>query len=210
MKPADISSRTQLLVEGKDGQNFLKALCQHDDRSGVQIQNYGGVNELGRFLRAFVRAPGFDTVQRLGIVRDAETYATGAFQSIQSALRNAALPVPPSPARLTGDTPVVGALVLPDQGSGMLETVVASSFAGTPTAACIDDFLACVEAEGATLDRPDKSRVFAYLAATATPLSVGVAAQRGIWDFDHDAFQPMRRFLGDLLAGGSDVSVSAQ
>lgn len=196
MEPKRIESATQLLVEGNDWRNFFGALCRHLDLDHVQIQNYGGVDDLRAFLGAFVRMPDFHTVQRLGIVRDAEASADAAFQSVQSSLQHAGLPVPSSPNALSASTPTVSALVVPEEGSGMLETILAQSFAGTPEDACIDGFFKCIKASGATLPRPDKSRTCAYLATTPSPhVSVGVAAQQGVWDFDHEAFAPMRSFL---------------
>ena len=199
MQPNQIRSGTQLLVEGKDGKNFFGALCRHLGLTHVQIQNYGGVDELRGFLGAFVRMPDFGTVKRLGIVRDAEASAERAFQSIQSGLEGANLPVPPAPGMLSEDTPQVSVLVLPEEGGGMLETIVARSFAGTPEDMCIDGFFECIKANGRTFRRPDKSRVAAYLATTASPhMSVGVAALQQVWNFNHEAFSTMRSYLENL------------
>ena len=43
----------------------------------------------------------------LGIVRDAEASAEGEFQSVQSSLRNAGLPVPDRPGERAGAAPEV-------------------------------------------------------------------------------------------------------
>ncbi len=65
-----------------------------------------------------------------------------------------------------------------------------------------DVFFECVEDLGVPISRPEKSRARAYLATTPDPeKSVGVAARLGHWNFDHDAFVGVRRFLGDLAAG---------
>ena len=72
MDPVAIKRPVQLLVEGKDPLNFFGALTGHLGLAGVQVQNYGGINELGGFLKAFVMAPGFASVTDLGVVRDAE------------------------------------------------------------------------------------------------------------------------------------------
>ena len=45
----------QLLVEGNDQRNFFRAFVRHLAIEDAQIWNYGGVNDLGRFLRAFVK-----------------------------------------------------------------------------------------------------------------------------------------------------------
>ena len=142
-QPKAIKSAIQLLVEGNDQRNFFEALTSHLEIANVQIQNFGGANQLRDFLEGFVGATGFrETVQSLGIVRDAETSAGGAFQSVQSALSNAALPVPDSPAECTNTNPAVTVLILPgDNRQGMLETLLCESFAATPVEDCIDDFL---------------------------------------------------------------------
>ena len=199
MPPGQIACSAPLLVEGKDGLNFFRALCRKLEAS-VQIHDFGGVEELGPFLRAFVALPGFETVARMGIVRDAESSASSALQSVQSLLANVDLPVPARPGSFADGKPSVGALILPPgEGAGMLETLLARSFAGTPMDACIDAFLGCAEAAGATFARPEKSRTAAYLAATDAPhVSVGVAAQQGVWKFDHAVFKPLRDFLDEL------------
>ena len=92
-------------------------------------------------------------------------------------------------------------LVLPDDEPGMLETVLARSYAGTSEDGCIDRFFECIEAGGTTIRRPAKARTCAYLATTNDPhVSVGVAAKKGVWDFEHAAFSKVREFLSRLGA----------
>ena len=196
---AAIKSAIQLLVEGNDQRNFFEAFTSHLSISNVQIQNFGGVNELRDFLEGLVSATGFrETVQSLGIVRDEETSAGGAFQSVQSALSKAALPVPNRPAERTDTSPAVTVLILPgDDRQGMLETLLCESFADTSVDHCIDDFFKCVESlPDMSIDRPDKARAHAYLTTKPNPhFSVGVAAKSDYWDLDHSVFSTVRDFL---------------
>lgn len=198
-QPAAIKSATQLLVEGNDQRNFFEAFTRHLSISNVQIQNFGGVNELRDFLEGLVSATGFrETVQSIGIVRDAEMSARGAFQSVQSALSNAALPTPNRPAERTGTSPAITVLILPgDDRQGMLETLLCESFAATPVEDCIDDFFKCVESlPDMSINRPDKARAHAYLTTKPNPhFSVGVAAKNDYWNLDHSVFSPVRDFL---------------
>ena len=198
-QPTPVKSATQLLVEGNDQRNFFEAFTSHLSISNVQIQNFGGVNQLSDFLEGLVSATGFrETVQSLGIVRDAEMSARGAFQSVQSGLSKAALPVPNSPAELTGTSPAVTVLILPgDNRQGMLETLLCESFADTSVDHCIDDFFKCVESlPDMSIDRPDKARAHAYLTTKPNPhFSVGVAAKNDYWDLDHSVFRTVRDFL---------------
>ena len=193
-----VESSIQLLVEGNDQRNFFEAMVEHMALADVQVQNFGGVRELRGYLAAFVNMPGFSIVRRIGIVRDAETSAASAFGSVQSSLRNAGLPVPAQPAMETGGEPSVSVLVLPlDAESGMLETLLCMTFAGTPLDHCIDQLFECVDAAGLDAPkRPEKARCRAWLATKPEPhLSVGVAAKRGYWDLEHPALEGVRTFL---------------
>lgn len=49
------------------------------------------------------------------------------------------------------------------------------------------------------LQRPEKAQTTAFLATTPDPhVSVGVAAKKKVWSFDHDAFRTIREFLSRL------------
>lgn len=197
--PQRIEMGKQLLVEGNDQRHFFEAVTAHLGIAGIQVQNFGGVSELGAFVRAFSNVSGFrETVTSLGIVRDAEIDAAAAFRSVQSALRNAHLPVPETVGVQIGDAPVVAAFLLPGDGqTGMLETLLCRTFEASPEASCIDDYFRCVEVlPGTSIDRPDKARAQAWLATRPDPhLSVGIAAKRGYWDLDHGALGTVREFL---------------
>ena len=214
MKPERIDHEILLLVEGRDACNFFDALRRHLNLVDFGVKDFGGVDELGDYLAALVSAPGFRNVARLGIVRDAETSddpadtARRAFQSMQSALENAGLPVPDQPAQATGDDadqPAVAVLILPDgDREGMLETLLCETFAGTSADRCVEGFLQCVEESDEPIHRPDKARAHAYLATKPDPhVSVGVAAQKGYWDLDHAALNGVREFLTSLHGGAA-------
>ena len=203
---APITSSVQLLVEGNDQRNFFEALAKHLKLPDMQIRNFGGVNELRGFLAAFVNVEHFANVRQIGIVRDAETSAASAFASVQSALANADLPMPSQPATLSVGAPNVGVFILPDnRDSGMLETLLCATFSDTPEDHCIDELFACVGtvAPGGTRGL-EKSRCRIWLATKPDPQlsSVGVAAKRGAWDFDHPALEGTRMFLQALCSFG--------
>ena len=196
-KPVSIDDPVQLLVEGNDPRNFFEKFIAYLDLAGIQLQNFGGVNDLRGFLEGFVLAPGFARVRSIGIVRDAErrvgegalpeaqpSPAVSAFQSVQS----------------SGTAPAVNVFILPgDGGDGMLETLLCRTIAGTAVDRCIDSFFRCAGESGNPIHRPDKARARTYLATTPDPhLSVGVAAKRNRWNLDHDAFDGVRRFLMSL------------
>ena len=214
METAKIEREVQLLVEGNDERNFFEAFMAHFQLPGVQIQVLGGKDRLRTFLDTLPGASGFRTVKSIGIVRDADESAVAAFQSIQTSLRNAnqavrtwsggEFPVPDRPEQRAGAGPSVSVLILPGDGEdGMLETLVCRTFAGTDVDRCVDGFLRCADESGSLIHRRDKSRAHAWIATRQEPhLSVGYAAKKGYWDFDHDAFDGVRRFLRTLAQDG--------
>ncbi len=72
------------------------------DLNAIQLQNFGGIDDLGRFLHAFVRMSGFSRVKTIGIVRDAEGSELGAFNIVRGALEYTSLPVPSATGQLAG------------------------------------------------------------------------------------------------------------
>lgn len=196
--PRQILTQSQLLVEGKDQLNFFDALLSRLGLGHIQMHDFGGINDLAGFLELLVKLRGFNGVNRLGIIRDAERSAGSALQSVQSALKNVQLPIPSAAGSLFGTHPSVGVMILPDNSSpGMLETLLCRTFAGSAIDGCIDRFFACVgNRPGVSIVRPDKARAQAWLATRKRPhLSVGVAAKAGYWNLNHSALSDVRAFL---------------
>ena len=91
----------------------------------------------------------------------------------------------------------------------MLETMLNYSIAGCSMNDCVDEFPRGVEERrGEELQNPAQARAHAYPATRTKPLvSVG-AAQKGYWNFGHDAFAGIRCFAGQSRLGlyrGVDV-----
>ena len=198
-----IAAGVQLLVEGNDQRNFFRAFITHLALDDIQVWNFGGVSDLGRFLRAFAIEPGFrSTVNSVGIARDAEKSAVGAFRSVQSSLEKAGLAVPEQPEILGDGSPSVRVLILPGKGHpGMLETLLCGTFANSPEDNCITGFFDCMaEAGVGEMKRPDKARAWAYLTTRPDPHhSVGYATAKGYWgDLNQPIFCGIRRFLKNL------------
>lgn len=207
-KRIEIKEPKQLLVEGKDQQNFFEAFVQHLSLPHIQIQDFKGVTQFRDILLGIVSSTEFDSITSLGIVRDAEQSARSAFQSVRDSIininnnvENVNLPVPTKTGERKSGNPDVCVLILPDENSpGMLETLLCRTFEGSEVDRCIDDFFACAEASSnVSINNLDKARAFAFLTTTPDPRhSVGVAAKRGVWDFGHQAFEGVRDFLKAL------------
>ena len=84
----------------------------------------------------------------------------------------------------------------------MLETLLCRSVVNEPVNDCINGFLQCADVlPGVDIRKPYKARAHAYLATQPEPqVSVGVAALKGYWPLDHEAFAEVRDFVTALSA----------
>jgi len=84
-KPDSVVSDSLLIVEGKDEVSFLDAyIFRHKglEKSKVQIIDAGGKYSFRQDLADLKDLPGFDSVRRIAIIRDADLSAEKAFQSV--------------------------------------------------------------------------------------------------------------------------------
>ncbi len=166
-----IISEVQLLVEGNDADAFFEAMIRHLSLENLQAQNFGGVAELSTFLPAFVKLSNFSRVTKIGIIRDAEDSAAGAFDSVRGSLERAGLTVPDAIGHLTGNRPAISVMILPGANrTGMLETLLCETIRDEGVQTCIDKFFECIEElQGKTVHRPHKARARAFLATRRDP-----------------------------------------
>jgi hypothetical protein len=199
--PVGVTGTKQLLVEGGDDLAFFQALTRYLHLGDIQLQRFGGVSELQAFLKALRLAPGFAAVAALGIVRDADRDPNSAFRSVQSALRNAGLPVPRTARTAAAGPPRIAVYLLPEPRTpGTLETLCLQAVAADPALACVDEYIKCVEQRlGSLPGHSDKARVHTFLASRSRPeLHVGEAAAAGHWPWDDPCFDQVKQFLRTL------------
>jgi hypothetical protein len=199
-KLKEITRAKQLLVEGRDAEVFFGALIAEIGLNAViQVQNFGGVNELPAFLKQFVVAPNFtQTVDAVVVIRDAETDARGALQSVCGALGRAGLIVPAAAEAFEGTRPRVAVMILPDASTrGMLETVCLSAVEHDLVMPCVREYLACVAKSGSSPpSNTEKARLHTFLSSRPEPgLLVGQAAHAGYFPWGSPAFDAMKRLL---------------
>lgn len=173
----------------------------------VQILDFAGKDKFQAQLAVVRNTERFRDVVALGIVRDAEqNKATRAFESVCYALKQNNLPVPAALATVMPGKPKTSIFIMPDNNeSGMLENLCLQTLAEQPIASCIEQFMQCysggmVQQQKERLNSP-KAQVQVYL-ATRIPIvnSLGLAAQKDYWDFEHSAFHAIKQFLHDLFA----------
>lgn len=203
-EPKSISRDRQIIVEGRDAEVLISALLIDLALPDViQLQNYGGLTELKDFLSALSKSPGFSGVAHLGVVRDAEGDPARAFESVQTALANNGLSVPPEPLSTVGTDPHVSVVILPDAvRPGKLEDICLESVADDPVIPCVEEYFRCIERVGPLPHNMSKAKAHAFLASRTQPdLLIGQAAYAGYWRFESPAFAPLRGFLETLARG---------
>jgi hypothetical protein len=211
-----IDKPRQLIVEGRDVEEFLKALLREMELSEeIQIRNFGGVDQLANFLQEFQdfvqavrQAPGSEgllvqEITSLGIVRDAERHIDpeDAFKRVCTALNGIGLTAPSQIGTFEGSNPKVGIFILPDaKTKGMLETLCLRSVVNHPAMQCVDEYFDCVNNRLGSLPKNmEKARVQAFLASNTKYVPhLGLAAQKGYWPWDSPAFDHVKQFLREL------------
>ena len=200
-----INGAKQVLVEGKDETRLLSALAHHLGLTDIEFKDYGGESQLRSYLQTFIQLSNFNSVRSLAVVMDADFIVGSAEDTIRYALSNVQLPMPSAPLSSATDPQrnlQVSYLVLPHwKAQGMLEDVCLEAAKSEPAMACVDQFIECVAKSNVGWPSQNieaKARVYAFLSAQDRPgLRLGEAAEKKLWNFDAEAFQPLR----DILTG---------
>ncbi len=201
MKGIEPSSTKLLLVEGSHEVSFFNALLAHMPLTDVQVASVGGQSLFAPIIKNLPTYETFGIVESLGIVRDAEGDMQAKFNSIQGALADAGLPVPNEPLSPVHGPPTVTVFLMPDnQGNGALEDLCLSTVTNEPVMRCVIDYVACIGSlRGSPHPHQSKSSVQVYLASKDEgDIHMGIASEKGYWDFDSSSLGSLRSFLEQL------------
>ncbi len=196
-----------LMVEGKEDIRFFVALIKYMKLENIQVNEYEGKTKMRGVILALKKERMFlDNVIALGVVRDADNNAADTFQSVSSTLKKAGLQVPTaslkaSPNLGTFGDPQVSVMIVPtDSTTGMLEDVCfASVELEKEIISCVDQYFSCLPQKLDSHVIP-KAKLQVYLAAKKPELRLGEAAEKGLWNWEHPVFDPMKDFLRQLSA----------
>ncbi len=198
----DVEGEALLLVEGADDARFFNAFLRQLNLCQVQIASVNGVNNFALFLKnTLVTARGYPNLRRLALVRDADSDAQAAYQSLRSALGGAGLPVPPAPFQVSATgQPYISLAILPDGKScGNLEDLCLRSIGDASALQCVDTYVACRNPGGISAGALSKAKLHTYLAVAEEPgRRLGEAADAGVWNWNSPALQHLAAFLSQL------------
>ena len=201
--PRQIEAPKQVLVEGRDAEEFFKALLDALSlQRHVQVQDYGGISQLRPFLKGLVAAPGFDDLVRcVAVVRDAERRAGAALQSVCDALRMVSLAVPEQAGQYADGPPRTGVFIFPDGVSpGMLEDLCLKAVEDDCATECVNEYFGCLSTREVPPSKNlQKARLQAFLASRERPgLLLGQAAHAGYFPWGSKAFLDLINFVRAL------------
>lgn len=197
-----IESSKLLLVEGQDEVNFFKSLLKILGYNDCQFIDVGGKNKFPEIFEILIKLSGFAGVNTIGFIRDAEeNMAVSAHQSICRILTKHRFPVTKNAGDIINQgTLRIGIYIMPDNNnSGMLEDLCLQSLKGSKVDKCVNDYMECAN-KIEIIKNDSKARVQSYL-SSRSPIanSLGIAAQKGQWDFNNPAFYGIKQFLTELF-----------
>jgi hypothetical protein len=202
-----IKSDKILAVEGKDECNFFQALLKYENINNIQIIDIGGKDKFKSEFPNLVNSEGFSEVRAIGFIRDAESQkAESAFSSICGILKKNGLPAPKNiNTTINEEDRKIGIFIMPNNiDAGMLEDLCIKSVKTDPIFACVNDYIDCCSphlSENGTIFNKAKAKIQTYL-ASQSPIanSLGLAAQKGHWDFKKNCFSGIKQFLHNLFS----------
>ena len=200
-----------LLCEGRDAENFLinylesEALAQDQRFSNeIQVLDFGGNDDLDRFLMNLKNMERFDQVTSIAIIRDAEKDFAKACSDVTRSLRKSGIISPDSYGTwVNDDTGVkVGYLLFPlNNEAGTLEDLCLNILSESnieSILSSIDKFLTTMESSyGRSYHRKHKNRLHTYLSSSDEYVSMqlGLASKAGAFNWDSVYLEPLKRFL---------------
>lgn len=214
MATEEIIYTKAILVEGNDEVNFFGALFKHLKTDDVHVFNMNGT-DIKRNLPAFLKRPGISKIISYAIIVDADNSHDNKFISITNLLKQNEQPAPKNAGEYEKNgQKQVGIFIMPGNlDNGMLEDLCLKTVDNHPAIVYLNQYFASLKE--VLPEKPineikdpkkfyfpknlSKSKALGFLAALHEPFSsVGVAAQNGYWDFEHDSLQELKDFLTDL------------
>lgn len=198
-----INQPKQLLVEGVDDSEFFRALLKRLAIFDIQIQNIRGKDNLRNFLTLLVSDTNFsDSVQSVGVIRDADEDASAAFASVGSLLEAVALNKPNQVGKISSGQPRTGIYILPglEANSGMLEDLCLNMIETDEAIVCVEQYFQCLISQEIQLPKNfSKAKMTAFLASKPKlKTQVGYAMDQDYWNWEHPCLDPLKDFLKQL------------
>jgi hypothetical protein len=208
-KPVRIEERKLILAEGVDAYYFWIWSYKEWNYQGIQVLDFGGITSLRQYLDVLTDSEGFDSVESLVIMRDAEGNPYSAVDSIRDSLTQFGLAAPRQAFAYDGQSPNVAYVIFPATADangnvslrpGTLEDLCLETVREDIIMPCVDQYVACLEQVAGALKTRHKSQLHAFLAGKSdyVGMKLGEAARAQAWNFAHPVFEIYRRVLEEM------------
>jgi len=204
-KKIELKRNKVILVEGIDAYFFCIWALEAYKVEDVQVIDFGGNEQLNEFLVLFKNfLPGSENVEKLLILRDAETDAKAAQDKVKSDLRHSGYHVPPVPFTFSGNGPQLAYGLFPgiEDANGLingtLEDLCLETLEQEPLLPHIDSLISFLKEEGQiNLRHPHKTRLHSYfsLEDRFVGMKLGEAAKANAFNWNHPAMSNLNKVL---------------
>lgn len=212
-----VDKKYVILCEGRDEERFIRgylkseAVAEYPSLSdSIQIINFGGNDELPGRLKLLKVTSGFDQVEALLIIRDAERDANIAMNQVKKALENNGLSIPASSGVWVEGTPNIGFLLFPACNSepinGTLEDLCLSILKESTKSDVLTEievFLQELKQKGLRNSYPHefKTKLHTYFSVTDKYVGskIGEAADAGAFDWSNPCLEPLKNFIAEKM-----------
>ena len=210
MSFADVDVRVTIVCEGVNDSEVIKRLAEQENINGVNLEHMGGDSGLlPNKLHFVANRRNFSALPALAVVLDANGDPVNALSTANDELRKI-IPFDQPPLKYDEVREVnwekramrVGVFITPGEGrNGALEELILPTVSADLTK-CIRDFRECARkaGKGATVKKESKKAAQALLSALPKHcINLADAAEQAMIDFNHDAFNGLKKFIRELV-----------
>lgn len=204
-----------ILCEGKDDKAFLMSFLKSGflnqfDLNFIQVTKADGVDNIRKMVLVLVNTDGFQQIDSLLVIRDADNDIRSAQDSVKGAFAAAGLPVPQTEYQWErGDTIKTAFLLMPTCSNtsqkGALDDlcwdILSEKFEDSIKEE-VNGFISSLEADKKrTYVHKSKALVHTYFSATEKLIASGIgrAADAGAFDWTSEILDPLRYFLKSMI-----------
>ncbi len=203
-----------ILCEGRDAQEFLISFLNNVDseksdflKNDIQVFDFGGNEELQKFVETLKKMEDFDRIRSMLIVRDAETDAAKAKGEICTVLEKEGLPIPDAACSWKPGEISVAYALFPgfdkDKVNGTLEDLCISILSENGNETVLEEIASFIEKlkkKGRSFPREFKTRLHTYFSVTDkyTSLKIGEAAKAGAFAWNDSKLMPLKQCIEEM------------
>jgi hypothetical protein len=202
--PEEIRNKKLLVVEGTDDIGFFVEVLKKQNILGVYVTGLGGKYEFNDELPRLTKISGFSNITHFGIIRDKDDKSQNdAFESVANTLRRKTnlQNIPTKHGKFDTGKPRIGIFIIPGDSieGNILEDLCLKTVEKHEAMSCVNEFISCVSKLKTKPKNMSKAKTHAFLAAQQEfANSIGLASEKGYWDFSSPVIDELRQFLDNF------------